>query len=110
MAAGTYTSAERVERHGRLVAFAGETMTMDEAAKRGLLIEMEQGEDGTARAKAQTKADLVELCKALRIDVPAKATKAEIEELLAAVDKADDGGADPGADKADDGGAEDVQP
>lgn len=36
---GTYTSPERVERDGRLVAFAGEVMTMDEAVARGLVAE-----------------------------------------------------------------------
>ncbi len=34
---GTYTSKERVERDGRLVAFEGEVMTMDEAVARGLV-------------------------------------------------------------------------
>lgn len=34
---GTYTSPKRVERGGRLVAFAGEEMTMDEALRRGLV-------------------------------------------------------------------------
>lgn len=34
---GTYTSPERVEREGRLVAFEGEVMTMQEADERGLL-------------------------------------------------------------------------
>lgn len=34
---GTYTSKERVERDGRLVAFKGEVMTMDEAIARGLV-------------------------------------------------------------------------
>lgn len=36
---GTYTSPERVERDGHLVAFKGETMTMDEAVERGLAVE-----------------------------------------------------------------------
>lgn len=36
MAAGTYICPELVERDGYLVAFAGERMTMDEAARRGL--------------------------------------------------------------------------
>ena len=34
---GTYTCTERVVRDGVLVAFAGEVMTMAEAARRGLL-------------------------------------------------------------------------
>ena len=34
---GIYVSPERVERDGRLVAFAGEAMTEDEARARGLI-------------------------------------------------------------------------
>ena len=34
---GTYTSPERVVRDGRLVAFEGEVMTMQEAQERGLM-------------------------------------------------------------------------
>ena len=37
MARGTYICPERVERDGYLVAFAGEEMTIDEAARRGLV-------------------------------------------------------------------------
>ena len=39
MATGTYTSPKRVEREGRLIAFEGEVMTMDEAITRGLVKE-----------------------------------------------------------------------
>jgi hypothetical protein len=35
----TYTSEKRVERNGRLVAYAGETMLEDEAKRRGLISE-----------------------------------------------------------------------
>lgn len=37
MADGIYTSPERVERDGFLVAYEGERMTMVEAERRGLL-------------------------------------------------------------------------
>ena len=37
MARGTYICPERVERDGYLVAFAGEEMTVDEVARRGLV-------------------------------------------------------------------------
>lgn len=37
MADGIYTSPERVERDGKLIAFAGEVMTADEAVARGLV-------------------------------------------------------------------------
>jgi len=33
---GLYTSKERVERDGRLVAYAGEVMSIDEAKRRGI--------------------------------------------------------------------------
>jgi len=33
---GLYTSKERVERDGRLVAYAGEVMSIDEAQRRGI--------------------------------------------------------------------------
>lgn len=39
---GTYTSPKRVERDGRLVAFEGEVMTMDEAVTRGLVTPEEE--------------------------------------------------------------------
>lgn len=42
MAEGTYTCPERVERDGYLVAYEGEEMSMDEAARRGLLPEPEK--------------------------------------------------------------------
>lgn len=41
MTEGMYTSPKRVERDGYLVAFEGEVMGMDEAARRGLFPEEE---------------------------------------------------------------------
>ena len=41
MAEGMYASPKRVERDGYLVAFEGEVMGMEEAARRGLLPEDE---------------------------------------------------------------------
>lgn len=104
MANGTYTCPERVERDGRLVAFAGEVMTMDEAERRGLASEGRDAPD--EKQKKPSKDDLVARCKDLGIDVPAKATKADVEKLLAEHDAAsDDGG--QGSDVApDDGGDE----
>jgi hypothetical protein len=49
---GTYTSPERVERDGRLVAFAGEVMTMDEAVARGLVAEKEPAQRKGRKPKA----------------------------------------------------------
>lgn len=37
MASGMYVSPERVERDGWLVAYAGESMMREEAARRGLI-------------------------------------------------------------------------
>ena len=81
---GTYTSAERVERGGRLVAFAGETMTMVEAARRGLI--GERADKATGKQKAPTRDELAARCKDLGISVPSKATKVEIEKILANAD------------------------
>lgn len=47
---GTYTSPKRVERDGRLVAFKGEEMTMDEAVERGLVKEAKAPRKRTAKA------------------------------------------------------------
>ena len=41
MTDGMYTCPQRVERDGFLVAFEGEVMGMDEAARRGLVTEPE---------------------------------------------------------------------
>ena len=56
MANGTYTCPERVVRDGILVAFAGEVMTMDEAAARGLVSEAEP-EPKPARKTRKAKAE-----------------------------------------------------
>lgn len=99
MANGTYTCPKRVERNGRLVAFVGEVMTMDEAERRGLVAEDKEGPE---KQKKPNKDDLVARCKDLGIDVPAKATKADVEKLLADHDAA----AAAGGQAPDDGGAE----
>lgn len=54
---GTYTSPERVERNGRLVAFEGEVMTMAEAVERGLVAEEKpKPRKRTAKPKAEEEA------------------------------------------------------
>lgn len=53
MATGTYTSPKRVERNGRLVAFEGEEMTMDEAVQRGLAKEPKPKAPAKGKAEAQ---------------------------------------------------------
>ena len=76
MADGTYTCTERVERDGWLVAFEGEVMSMDEAVKRGL-VTAEPDEPRRMR-----KADWAARAEALGIDVPARATVAQIKALV----------------------------
>lgn len=78
MANGMYTCPERVVRDGHLAAFAGETMTMDEAAARGLLAEAAE------KTPDKTKPELAAEAESLGIEVPPKATKAQIAELIAA--------------------------
>lgn len=51
--AGNYTSPERVERDGRLIAFEGEEMTMDEAVERGLVTADKPKAKRTAKPKAK---------------------------------------------------------
>lgn len=50
---GTYTQPVRVERDGRLVAFAGEVMTMDEAVSRGLVKPEKPAAKRTGRGKKE---------------------------------------------------------
>lgn len=52
---GTYTSPERVERDGRLIAFEGEEMTMDEAVGRGLVTAEKPKAKRAAKPKATAK-------------------------------------------------------
>jgi hypothetical protein len=54
MGAGTYTSPERIERDGYLIAFEGEVMTADEALRRG--IDIDDTED-VAEVEAEEPAD-----------------------------------------------------
>ncbi|WP_225748997.1 MULTISPECIES: hypothetical protein [unclassified Paraeggerthella] len=78
--AGVYTAEERVVRDGVLIAFEGEVMTNEEAEARGLIAAVEE-EPGR---KAKTpKEELAERAGALGIEVPKKATVAEIEALIA---------------------------
>ncbi|MBQ3748774.1 MAG: hypothetical protein IJI68_00900 [Eggerthellaceae bacterium] len=75
-----YTSPERVERGGWLVAFEGEVMTMDEAVKRGLVSREPEPEEPKGGEKR--KADWVKEAEALGIEVPKKATVEQIKALI----------------------------
>ena len=56
MGAGTFTSHERVERDGYLVAFEGEVMTIDEAVQRGLVSQKKtEAKDGANPKRKTTK-------------------------------------------------------
>lgn len=82
--AGVYTAAERVVRDGVLIAYEGEVMTNEEAAERGLIVI-----DVESEQKPKTpKEELIERAEALGIDVPKKATIADIEKLIAEADAA----------------------
>lgn len=87
---GTYVNPRRVIRGGVLVAFAGERMSMAEAERRGLLdkapeSEVKAGEAAQAADPADmTRAQLLELAAARGVEVPARARKAEIAELIGA--------------------------
>lgn len=80
---GMYISPERVVRDGRLVAFEGEAMTMAEAVARGLVSEKAE----KPAVDGSTRAELVSFAEGLGIDVPAKATKAEIAQLIEEAEK-----------------------
>ncbi len=75
---GTYTSEERVERDGYLVAFEGERMTMDEAVSRGLVTQ-----EGDAKKEGKKlKADWIAEAESLGIEVPDGATVEQIKALV----------------------------
>lgn len=52
---GTYVSNERVVRDGRLVAFAGETMTEEEARERGIFPKPKPKPKRKAKTKDKTE-------------------------------------------------------
>lgn len=74
----TYTSPKRVVRDGHLVAFEGETMTSDEAVRRGLVIEAEEAPEEAELTVKEIKAKL----DAEGIEYPKSAKKDELLALL----------------------------
>ncbi|MBQ9003931.1 MAG: hypothetical protein IJ087_18970 [Eggerthellaceae bacterium] len=104
MAFGIYTAEKRVVRDGKLVCFAGEKMTLDEAARRGLVGEQVKGpaaklptpEPDAVRAEADRTAELLAMSsdelKALGKEVGAEfangATKAVMAEAIIAKEQA----------------------
>lgn len=78
--AGVYTAEERVVRDGVLIAFEGEVMTNEEAEERGLVAAVEEEPERKAKTP---KEELAERAESLGIEVPKKATVADIEALIA---------------------------
>lgn len=83
-----YVSQERVTRDGRLVAFKGEVMSMEEAHRRGLIND-ETAQDETQDETQETpdlgklkKPELLALCEERGIPVPGKTTIDQLIELL----------------------------
>ena len=74
----TYTSPKRVVRDGHLVAFEGETMPMEEAARRGLAVETVKAPEDTDLTVKEIKAKL----DASGIEYPKSAKKDELIALL----------------------------
>lgn len=95
---GMYTSRKRVERDGWLIAFEGEVMSMDEAARRGLLDgerEEEGPKEGEAKKKGKkVKADWIAEAEALGVEVPKDAT---IDQIKALIESAPEAGGEPAA-------------
>lgn len=82
---GMYTCPERVERDGYLIAFEGESMSEEEARRRGLIKDEtapEAPEDKTPDLGKLKKPELLALCEERGITVPNKATVDQLIELL----------------------------
>lgn len=99
-----YTSHERVERDGFLVAYEGEVMSDEEATRRGLLVpgDAHDGDDGTGapaeEAKPPTNDELRAMLDERGVPYDKKANKTT---LLALVAETEPGG-DPGDGAEDD--------
>lgn len=76
-----FTSTERVERDGRLIAFEGETMTDEEAAARGLAPAPSKEQEAT-EPKDMTVKQLKALLEADGVEYPAGAKKADLLALV----------------------------
>ena len=101
---GIYTAPRRVERDGRLVCFAGERMTMEEAAARGLLDGNEPAPANEPAEPRETQAgdperakelvgsnslkELQAMADALGVEYPKGANKSVIADAIAAAELA----------------------
>lgn len=77
----TYTSQKRVIRDGRLVAYAGETMTDAEARRRGLVTE-DVHDVPTPALDSMTVREPREVAKSKGIKIPARAKREDILKML----------------------------
>ena len=99
---GMYTAPGRVERDGRLVCFAGERMTLDEALRRGLVDEKgepvpepepeppaapEPEPDRKAELMAMKRDELAALAESLGCDVAQGANKDTLATAIALAEK-----------------------
>lgn len=83
---GIYRVPERIERDGRLIAFAGEIMTEEEAAERGILPgheaeEKTEEEAAERELKDFSNSELKEYILEHGGEFKAKATHAELLEI-----------------------------
>lgn len=80
-----YTSPDRVIRDGHLIAFAGETMSQEEAARRGLLDRaVDACADEAPKQDEMTNAQIKEVLDDLGVEYPKRAKKATLLDILAA--------------------------
>lgn len=103
-----YTSHDRVERDGFLVAYAGEVMSDEEAARRGLLVVRESHADGSDAGAADgnpavpTVRELKAILDARGVPYDKKAKKDDLIALVAETEPTDDAGDGGPVDEEDD--------
>lgn len=87
-----FTSHERVVRNGYLIAFAGEVMSDEEAARRGLLDHPDEKREQpkAAAPEAPTVKQIKATLDDLGVDYPKNANKATLLDILADVTADDD--------------------
>lgn len=77
-----FTAEERITIDGRLAAFAGETMSDEEAEARGITAHIAERGKGDGAPKKTAKQALVDEARELGIEIPKNATADKIKELI----------------------------
>lgn len=77
-----FTAEERITIDGRLAAFAGETMSEEEAEARGITANIAKRGQGGDAPKKTAKQVLVDEARELGIEIPKNATAEKIKELI----------------------------